>query len=70
MRGRKVSETDTGDAISHVTSFKYDRTGNLVEKTDKEGKTTYYTYDELNRLVTVVDPASEDTQYTYDIPAF
>ena len=65
--GRKVSEDDILDAENSYRSlFRYDPAGNLVSKTDKEGKTTYYDYDALSRLVSVTDPKSGETRYAYD----
>jgi RHS repeat-associated protein len=65
--GRKVSEDDILDAENSYRSlFRYDPAGNLVSKTDKEGKTTYYDYDALSRLVSVTDPEAGETRYAYD----
>ena len=66
-RGRKVSEDDILDAETTYRSlFRYDDVGNLVSKTDKEGKTTFYGYDNLNRLEHVFDPEAGETYYAYD----
>ena len=66
-RGRKVSEDDILDAETTYRSlFRYDDAGNLVSKTDKEGKTTFYGYDNLSRLKHVFDPEAGETYYAYD----
>jgi RHS repeat-associated protein len=46
-------------------SYEYDREGNRISKTDKEGKTTKYTWDNRNRLIKVTTTASE-IEYLYD----
>ncbi|MEW6079368.1 MAG: right-handed parallel beta-helix repeat-containing protein [Thermodesulfobacteriota bacterium] len=71
-RNRKAAEQDIISPSSSTggytveTRFGYDPVGNLIEKTDKDGRITYYEYDALNRLVRVTDPASGQTSYTYD----
>jgi len=65
--GRKLFETEIlTETTSHTTGFEYDKSGNLLKKTDRMGKQTHYNYDSLNRLQTVVDPASQYTNYAYD----
>ncbi len=64
-RGRKITETDIG-AETRSAEFAYDPAGNLVARTDRNGRTTYYDYDVLGRLVRVTDPAGGVTAYTYD----
>jgi len=67
LRGRKTAEHDiVSDTEVLTTSMSYDAAGNLVSRTDKEGRATTYEYDELNRLVAVIDPAQGVTQYAYD----
>ena len=42
-RGRRIEEKDVlSDAESYLTQFEYDPSGNLISKTDKEGRTTAY----------------------------
>jgi len=66
-RSRKTKEKDIlSDTETYVTEFAYDDKGNLISKTDKEGRITGYAYDSLDRLRKVVDPLTGETQYTYD----
>ncbi|MCK4542700.1 MAG: RHS domain-containing protein [Spirochaetales bacterium] len=66
-RGRKTIEKDIlSETDTYETLFGYDLSGNLVSKTDKEGKNTYYQYDGLKRLTKVTDPLVSETDYTYD----
>ena len=68
-RGRKVEEQwgdDDGEMTPLVTLYEYDPAGNLVSKTDREGRTTTHAYDSLNRLIRVTGPLGNHTTYTYD----
>ena len=65
-RGRKVKEVDSLDGDTRQNVYAYDDVGNLVLKTDAEGKPAAYDYDNLNRLVKVTDASSGITTYTYD----
>ncbi|MFO7783734.1 MAG: RHS repeat-associated core domain-containing protein [Desulfatiglandales bacterium] len=68
-RGRKVEEQwgdDKQGLTPLVTLFEYDPAGNLISKTDREGRTTTHAYDSLNRLIRVTDPLGNHTTYTYD----
>ena len=66
-RGRRIEERDVlSEKEAYTSYFRYDPSGNLISKTDKEGKITTYQYDALNRLVKVTDPLGNDTEYTYD----
>lgn len=47
------------------TSFRYDKNGNLIEKTSPEGTTTY-AWDYENRLSRVVTPAGTEVEFKYD----
>ncbi|WP_298814483.1 RHS repeat-associated core domain-containing protein, partial [uncultured Chloroflexus sp.] len=49
-----------------VTSFSYDRVGNIVSITDPNGNTSRFAYDALNRLVRIETAAGQVTTYTYD----
>ncbi len=64
-RGRKIAQREITVDLPETT-FAYDPAGNLIEKTDKNGRHTYYAYDALGRLTTVTDPAAGQTFYTYD----
>nr|WP_320192686.1 right-handed parallel beta-helix repeat-containing protein [uncultured Desulfobacter sp.] len=67
LRNRKTAETDHPDDSTEYTSlFEYDDAGNLVSKTDKEGRVSTYTYDSLNRRVKETDPIGGETVYEYD----
>ncbi len=66
-RGRKVEEREVvSEEEQYITGYAYDASGNLIEKTDREGNSTYYEYDELNRLIAVIDPMGNRTEYGYD----
>ncbi len=47
-----------------LSSYRYDRNGNLIEK-KSETETTHYSYDALDRLITVV-LKDKQVNYTYD----
>ncbi len=68
--GRVLEESDISDETGILTAkHKYDETGNLVEKQDKENKITKYDYDKLNRLEVVtqiVGGVEQTTRYVYD----
>jgi len=66
-RGRKIEERDKlSDTVTYVTQFAYDPAGNLIGKTDREGRITTYEYDSLNRLIKTIDPLDGETLFTYD----
>ena len=52
--------------VNIVTSAKYDKTGNIIEKTDARGNTTTNTYDSFGRLHTTTDPLGKTTTTTYN----
>jgi RHS repeat-associated protein len=78
IMGRKTEETDILDPanpvnpVKYVSSFVYDKTGNLIYQKDKEGKVTQYQYDVLNRLTKVINlltnstNGTNETSYIYD----
>lgn len=48
------------------TGLKYDRYGNIIEKTDENGNATAYQYDNLGRLTAIVAPGGSTTnQFSY-----
>ncbi|MCW6009392.1 hypothetical protein K1W54_33340 [Micromonospora sp. CPCC 205371] len=75
---RQVSVTapkDTADGPARVTTFAYDRVGNLIRETDPKGNltpadprdfVTTYTYDEADRPVAVLDAAGQKSTMEYD----
>ena len=66
-RGRKIEERDIlSGSESLTTYFAYDATGNLISKTDPEGRITRHEYDALNRLVKTIDPLGGETLFAYD----
>jgi len=78
IMGRKIEETDILDPVNpvkYVSSFSYDKSGNMIYQKDKEGKITQYQYDILNRLTKVVNiltnstngtNQTNETSYNYD----
>jgi YD repeat-containing protein len=67
LLNRKILEQDNLNAADSVaTQFTYDNAGNLISKTDREGKTTTYAYDNFNRLKKVTDLLIQTTEYTYE----
>ena len=68
--------SQTTDPLLSTTTLAYDNSGNVVQSTDAEGRTTRFQYDGLNRLIQIIaanssliDPAcgSEGvTCYQYD----
>ncbi|MCP4140225.1 MAG: RHS repeat protein [Chloroflexi bacterium] len=66
-RGRKAIEKDVlSETETYLADFDYDPAGNLIARTDKEGRETGYAFDDLNRLKTVTDPLNQVTEYFYD----
>jgi len=61
-RERKVLSPDT----IYEAVYAYDRAGNLVSATDREGKTTRYSYDVLGRPAEVLDAAGGIARYGFD----
>ncbi len=67
LRGRKVEERDiVSSDETLVTGYSYDPAGNLLSKTDPQGRVTSHQYDELNRLVITTDPMAGETRFSYD----
>ena len=66
-RQRKVFEKEKLDSdTAYFTWFEYDDAGNIISRTDREGKVTYYAYDGLNRLSKMTDANGGETVYAYD----
>lgn len=66
-RGRKTLEQDILSAAeTYITRYAYDEAGNVITKTDKEGRTTTYEYDAFDRLTKATDCLGGITEYTYD----
>ncbi len=64
---RVIGETDLLDEdASQSVSTVYDAAGNVVARTDPEGKITRFEYDALNRLVKVTDASGGMTERAYD----
>jgi len=73
IMGRKIEETDILDPVNpvkYISSFSYDKSGNMIYQKDKEGKITQYQYDILNRLISTTNLMSGvsplATYFTYD----
>ena len=66
-RQRKVFEKEKlSEDEAYFTWFEYDDAGNVISRTDREGKVTYYEYDGLNRLAKMIDAMGGETVYAYD----
>ncbi|MEI6242839.1 MAG: hypothetical protein WCP39_05475, partial [Chlamydiota bacterium] len=50
-KGREKERIEKGDQLSHKTTFEYDITDNLIQKTDFFGNVTSYTYDPVVQKV-------------------
>jgi RHS repeat-associated protein len=58
-----------GASYTNVTSYDYDKAGNMIEVTDGEGRVVEAQYDELNRTIaTIADPSglAYTTEHGYD----
>lgn len=53
-------EQKNGEALSEITTYKYDLAGNRTAMVDLFGHETTYTYDPLGRLVATASPAVND----------
>src|ERR1051326_935179 len=49
-----------------VSSYAYDRQGNLISVTDPNGNVTSYLFDDLGQMVQQTSPVTGVTTYTYD----
>ncbi len=54
------------DPLSNSVTFKYDKTGNMISREDRNGNITTYSYDGLNRLIAETDPHQKSAELTYD----
>ena len=64
---RPVRSTDVLDEDSlQSATVEYDVAGNVIARTDEEGRTTQYAYDALSRVIESRDPAGGFTTYAYD----
>ncbi len=50
----------------YITTYQYDRLGNLTQITDAQGNVKTMEYDALSRRLRMVDPNRGETIYTYD----
>jgi RHS repeat-associated protein len=68
-RGRVTRTEDAttgGTPITLVAHTVYDKKGQVIQTTDRNGRITRLTYDGLGRLKEVTDPADGQTRFTYD----
>ncbi len=60
-----VCKASTSTVI-RTTAYQYDKAGNLIKKTDCNGKSIEYIYDVNNRLISVVDKVGNKSRVFYD----
>ncbi|HYD80831.1 MAG TPA: hypothetical protein VEC06_13565, partial [Paucimonas sp.] len=63
---RRVAEIVDPNGLQLKTTYTYDAAGNMVARTDPEGRIWRYGYDANNRLVLSVAPDGVATSYVYD----
>ncbi|MBI1748532.1 MAG: RHS repeat protein, partial [Acidobacteria bacterium] len=64
---RLASVTTFGDDLPEMTlRYDYDANGNLIRRTDPQGRITNYAYDTLNRLTRLTDPRNQATAFAYN----
>jgi RHS repeat-associated protein len=54
------------DPESNVTSYSYDKHGNIASVTNPAGKTTHYTYDSIGQKLSETTAEGYTTQWNYD----
>lgn len=55
-----------GSEIASTTEYRYDKSLDLIAKTDPNGHTTEYGYDSTNDKTSERDPIGDETKWTYD----
>ena len=66
IMNRLVKSENSPDKVNYYfTTYKYNYTGNTIEKADSKGRTSY-TYDDLGRLITKKDALNNEIKYTYN----
>jgi RHS repeat-associated protein len=58
--------TQITDPNGHISTNKWDASGNLLQQTDPLLRVTSYTYNAFNEVLTAKDPLQVTTTYTYD----
>lgn len=64
VSGAKIIKTI--DPLGKSEIFDYDKLGNLISKTDKNGDTTCFEYDAMSRLIKTIDPFQNTIYNSYD----
>ncbi|SNT25939.1 RHS repeat-associated core domain-containing protein [Anaerovirgula multivorans] len=61
-----VYEVETAEEVERVTTYGYDKAGNLVKETDTNQAFVEYRYDELNRLIAITHKTGGTSRIFYD----
>lgn len=54
------------NTVTRITTYDYDKAGNLIKETDPNGNSITYTYDAYNRLISIEDKEKAKSRVFYD----
>lgn len=65
INGLKLLASKSGNCCGYDVSFEYDEQGNIIKRTEPNGKVYTYTYDSRGNMLTEKDPEGGTITYAY-----